>query len=77
MVDHLTRVTVDAPPPRAGAFAAALSELGFSVRQERGRTVADSAALGGRETKELLRARGFQDREYRIFVEYVRQWGTL
>ena len=77
MVDHLTRVTVDLGAPRAEALAGALATLGFAVTRERKRIVADSSVVGGREAKDLLRARGFQDREYRIFVEYVRQWGIL
>ena len=77
MVDHLTRVTVTAESARAAALAAALTELGFDVRRERGCIIADSQQVGGREVKELLRARGFEDREYCVFLEYVRRWGIL
>ena len=77
MVDHLTRVTASAGAPRADALAQALASAGFSIRRERGRVVADSSAVEGREAKDLLRAAGFEDREYRVFVEYVRQWGFL
>jgi hypothetical protein len=77
LVDHLTRVTVTADSARAGALAAALGELGFRVRRERDHIVADSPDVGGREVKDLLRARGFEDREYSIFLEYVRRWGML
>lgn len=77
MVDHLTRVTVDACAPRAAALAGALVGLGFAVTRDPKRIVADSSTVGGREARDLLRARGFVDREYRIFVEYVRQWGFL
>jgi len=77
VVDHLTRVTVYAGAPRAEALADALAVLGFAVKRERRRIVADSSIIGGQEAKRLLRGRGFEDREYRIFVEYVRQWGIL
>jgi hypothetical protein len=77
MVDHLTRVTVDTRSPRAEDLAAALGELGFAVRRERRRIVADSSEVEGQETKTRLRERGFEDREYQVFVEFVRRWGIL
>jgi hypothetical protein len=77
VVDHLTRVVVDIATPHAEALAGALEALGFAVTRERRRIVADSSKVGGREVKDLLRARGFADRDYRIFLEYVRQWGIL
>jgi hypothetical protein len=77
MVDHLTRVTADSSAPQAEALAGALAALGFTVRREHRQVVGDSRTVGGREAKELLRARGFADREYRIHLEYVRQWGFL
>jgi hypothetical protein len=77
MVDHLTRVTVDTRSPCAEDLAAALGELGFAVRRERRRIVADSSEVEGQETKTRLRERGFEDREYQVFVEFVRRWGIL
>ncbi|BDG02397.1 hypothetical protein [Anaeromyxobacter oryzae] len=77
MVDHVTHVDVDAVGRRASELARALTALGFSVRCKRGRTVADSSAIEAQDAKAKLRALGFADREYRIFVEYVRQWGFL
>lgn len=77
MVDHLTRVTVDSRSPRAEDLAAALGELGFAVRRERRRIVADSSEVEGQQAKARLRERGFEDREYQVFVEFVRQWGIL
>jgi hypothetical protein len=77
MVDHLTRVTVDARSPRAGDLAAALSDRGFAVRRAGRRIVADSTEVEGQDAKAYLRARGFEDREYQVFVEFVRQWGML
>lgn len=77
MVDHLTRVTVPAGAIRARELAAALAELGFAVRSEGRRLVADSTAVEAQEAKRVLRARGFADREYQVFLEYVRRWGVL
>jgi hypothetical protein len=77
MVDHLTRVTADARSAGAGDLAAALAAAGFAVRRERHRIVADSSAVEGQEVKTYLRGRGFADRDYQVFVEFVRRWGTL
>ena len=77
MVDHLTRVTVHASGGRAAEMAAALAARGFAVRVERRRFVAESAAVEAQEAKAWLRARGFADREYEVFLEYVRRWGIL
>jgi hypothetical protein len=77
MVDHLTRVTADATLARAGELAAALSLLGFAVRREAGRIVADSAVVEGQSVKAYLRGLGIADRDYQVFVEFVRQWGIL
>jgi hypothetical protein len=77
MVDHLTRVTFDARSPRAESIAATLAAAGFEVRRARGRLVADSDQVEGQAAKTLLRARGVEDREYQVLVEYVRQWGIL
>jgi hypothetical protein len=77
VVDHLTRVTVDARSQRADDLAAALAACGFEVRRERRRIVADSTQVEGQAVKAYLRGRGFGDREYQVFVEYVRRWGIL
>jgi hypothetical protein len=77
MVDHLTRISVDAGSPRAAELAAALAGLGFAVRWERSGFVADSTKVEGQVAKAYLRGRGFADREYGAFVEFVRKWGVL
>lgn len=77
MIDHLTRVTVHATGGRAAELATALAARGFLVRVERRRLVAESTAVEAQEAKAWLRARGFEDREYQVFLEYVRQWGIL
>ncbi len=77
MVDHLTRVTVDARAARADEMAAALATRGFVVRRDARRIVADSTEVEGQDVKEYLRARGFEDREFQVFVEFVRKWGIL
>jgi len=77
VIDHLTRVTVDARSARADELAAALAERGFEVREERRRIVADSTVVEGQDVKAYLRDRGFEDREFQVFVEFVRKWGVL
>ena len=77
MVDHLTRITVDAGTPRAEELVRALAERGFSVRRERRRLVAESTVVEAQEAKRALLALGFRDREFQVFLEYVRQWGVL
>jgi hypothetical protein len=77
VVDHLTRITVDACAPRAEEIARALSARGFAVRRERRRLVAESTVVEAQEAKRGLLALGFQDREFQVFLEYVRQWGVL
>jgi hypothetical protein len=77
MVDHLTRVTVHADGGRAAEMAAALAARGFQVRVERRRFVAESSTVEAQDAKAWLRARGFADREFQVFLEYVRRWGVL
>jgi hypothetical protein len=77
MVDHLTRVTVDSGAERAAEIVAALARHGFSVRREGDRLVADSDRVEAQDAKRYLRALGFRDREYQVFLEYVRAWGIL
>ena len=77
MVDHLTRITVHADGGRAAEMARALASRGFAVRLERRRFVAESDTVEAQEAKAYLRARGFEDREFQVFLEYVRRWGVL
>lgn len=77
MVDHLTRVTCDAGSTRASELAAALAARGFDVRRDGRRIVADSTEIEGQHVKAYLRSSGFADREYQVFVEFVRKWGIL
>ncbi len=77
MVDHVTRVTVDAHGGRAAELARALAARGFTVHLERRRFVADSTTVEAQEVKAYLRALGFDDREFRIRLEYLRRWGVL
>ncbi len=76
MVDHLTRVTVG-DGPCAERLARALSELGFVVRRLCGRTVAESVSIEAGAARRHLRALGFEDGDYQVFVEFVRQWGIM
>ena len=77
MVDLVTRITVEAEGHRASDLVHALMSLGFAVRCERGRRVAESSVVEAQHAKAELRTRGFADREYRVFVEYARKWGFL
>lgn len=77
MVDHLTRITVDPRAERAADLVAALAAFGFAVRRERGRLVAESDRVEAQDAKRYLRALGFADRDYQVFLEYVRAWGIL
>ncbi len=77
MVDHLTRITVDADGGRAAEMARALATRGFSIHIERHHFVAESTSVEAQEAKRYLRALGYDDREFRVFVEYVRKWGIL
>jgi hypothetical protein len=77
VVDHLTRVTVGGDPARARALGVALADLGFSVREGARGLVAESVVVEGQHVKAYLRGRGFADREFQVYVEYARRWGTL
>ncbi len=77
MVDHLTRVTADHPSPRAEVLARTLEGLGFSVTRERGRIRAESGSVEAAAVKRALRDGGLHDSEYRVVVEFVRQWGVM
>lgn len=77
MVDHLTRITIDAEGARACALASALAMRGFTVHRARGRLVADSTTVEAGEAQGWLRALGYANREYRVHVEYARRWGFL
>jgi hypothetical protein len=77
MVDHLTRITVDSGAERAADLVRALALQGFSVRRERDRLVAESDRIEAQDAKRYLRSLGFPDRDYQVFLEYVRAWGVL
>jgi hypothetical protein len=77
MVDHLTRITVDAAADRAEDVVRALALRGFSVRRAGDRLVAESDRVEAQDAKRYLRSLGFRDREFQIFLEYVRAWGVL
>lgn len=77
MVEHLTRVIVGRDAPRAGDLVRALASLGFAIREEPRRIVADSSTVEAREAKARLRSLGFGDRDYQLLVEFVRRWGVM
>lgn len=79
MVDHLTLVTPERGLARCRVreLAAALAALGFERWRARPEEAYGSSLVEARTVKEHLRARGFADREFRVVLEYVRQWGVL
>ena len=77
MVDHLTRITVDPGEERAADVIRALAAWGFSLRRDGDRLVAESDRVEAQDAKRYLRSLGFRDREYQVFLEYVRAWGVL
>jgi hypothetical protein len=77
MVDHLTRVTVDASAERSADIVRALALHGFAVRRDGRRLVAESDRVEAQDAKRYLRSLGFRDREFQVFLEYVRAWGIL
>ncbi len=77
MIDHLTRITVDPRAERAADLVHALAAFGFTVRRDGARVVAESDRVEAQDAKRHLRALGFADRDYQVFLEYVRAWGIL
>jgi hypothetical protein len=77
MVDHLTRVIVGRDAPRSADLVRALASLGFAIREEPRRIVADSSTVEAGEAKVRLRSLGFGDRDYQLLLEFVRQWGVM
>ena len=79
MVEHLTTVEParGLSDARRTELAATLAALGFERRRGGRRAVFASTTLQPAYAKAQLRARGFADREFRIFLEYTRLWGFL
>lgn len=79
MVDHLTLVTAETGLARCRAreLGAALATLGFERRSGGGDDAFASTRVEAQAVKRHLLARGFRDREFRVVLEYVRQWGVL
>jgi hypothetical protein len=78
VVDHLTRVEPERglAPERVAAMGAALGAIGFAPAAGR-RPAWESAIAEAGDAKAHLRTSGFRDREFRVVLEYVRQWGFL
>ncbi|HET8539514.1 MAG TPA: hypothetical protein VFL83_06550 [Anaeromyxobacter sp.] len=66
-----TRVALDAGADRADDLARALARLGFALRREAGRLVAESERVEAQDARRQLRALGFGDREYQVSLEHV------
>lgn len=62
---------------RVAAMMEALAERGFTFKFEKDRILADSFDMEAQEAKQYLIARGFQDREFQVMLEYARKWGVM
>jgi hypothetical protein len=78
MVAHLTSIRPErgVAPSRLADLATALGDIGFERAGAR-EPVFTSTIVEAGSAKAYLRGRGFADAEYRVFLEYVRLWGTL
>jgi len=55
----------------------ALTELKFVFSTDKNYLYAKSETVGAREAKEYLLAKGFQDQDFQIHLEYSRGWGMM
>ena len=62
---------------RVANMMEALAEQGFTFQFDKERILADSRQVEAQAAKEYLLSRGFEDREFQVFLEYVRKWGVL
>lgn len=62
---------------RVAQMMEALQERGFTLKFEKDRVVADSSEVEAQDAKAYLIARGFQDREFQVYLEYARKWGVM
>lgn len=77
MVSHVLQVAVEVGGARGARLARSLASHGFTVRAAGGRHMGESTVVEAVEARRLLRALGFEDREYRLRLEYSRSWGFL
>lgn len=79
MVNHLTTVwpARGLEPARIASMASTLGDLGFEQQARGDRVSFASDRVEAQTVKAYLRAHGFRDHEFRLVLEYVRQWGML
>lgn len=54
-----------------------LEEQGFAFKMGKDCIYAISTEIEAQDAKEFLRAQGFYDNEFQVFLEYTRKWGTI
>ena len=69
--------TYPAHDPRNGALREWLAAHAFAIAEKRGDWQAVSHDGEGSDLKRALRAAGFADYDYHLYVEYQRAWGYL
>ncbi len=69
--------SVAAAAERAAAMLEVLGAAGFSFTAKKDLIYADSESVEAVAARRLLADHGFADREYRIYLEYRRQWGVM
>jgi len=62
---------------KLAAIMEALTELEFVFSTDKYYLYAKSETVGAREAKEYLLAKGFQDQDFQIHLEYSRGWGMM
>jgi hypothetical protein len=62
---------------KLAAMMEALAELEFVFSTDKNYLYGKSETIGAREAKEYLLAKGFQDQDFQIHLEYSRGWGMM
>lgn len=62
---------------RVAAMMEALADHGFVCKFSKNCVLADSDAMEAQEAKKYLLARGFEDTEFQVMLEYARKWDVL
>ncbi|HAK73946.1 MAG TPA: hypothetical protein DCP36_10830 [Sporomusaceae bacterium] len=62
---------------KLAAMMEALAELEFVFSTDKNYLYGKSETVGARESKEYLLAKGFQDQDFQIHLEYSRGWGMM
>lgn len=62
---------------KLAAITEALTELEFVFSADKNYLYGKSETIGAREAKEYLLAKGFQDQDFQVHLEYSRGWGMM